>query len=149
MLIRDARVDECDALSAVAFASKAYWGYDDAFMEACRTELTVTPADFERACIRLAERDGSLLGFHAVDHDEILWFFVRPEHMGEGVGAALFADACATARARGLSELRIEADPNAAPFYERMGATLIGAAPSQSIPGRDLPLFTIDVSSKT
>ena len=147
MLIRDARVDECEALSALAFASKAYWGYDDAFMEACRAELTVTPSDFERASIRVAEQDGSLVGFHAVDNHEVLWFFVAPGRIRTGVGAALFADACAIARARGLSELRIEAEPNAAPFYEHVGATRVGVAPSASIPGRDLPLFTIDVSS--
>ena len=147
LLIRDASVDECEALSALAFASKAHWGYDDAFMEACRAELTVTPADLQRASLRVAEHDGSIVGFHAVDDGEILWFFVAPVQMGAGVGAALFADACAVARRRGITHLRIEADPNAAPFYTRMGATQVGAAPSTSIPGRDLPLFSIDVSS--
>ncbi|HTL86505.1 MAG TPA: GNAT family N-acetyltransferase [Acidimicrobiia bacterium] len=149
MPIRDARIDDCDELSALAFASKAYWGYDDAFMEACRAELTVTPDDLGRASLRVAEQDGSILGFHAVDDREIVWFFVRPGRMGEGVGAALFADACAVARARGLTTLRIEADPNAAAFYERMGATRVGVAPSASIAGRALPLLAIDVSSTT
>jgi GNAT superfamily N-acetyltransferase len=148
LLIRDARADDCDALSALAFASKAHWGYDDAFMEACRAELTVTPSDLERVSLRVAEQDGSIVGFHAVDDgDEILWFFVAPEHMGKGIGAALFADACRVARDRGVTTLRIEADPYAAEFYERMGAVRIGVAPSASIPGRDLPLLSIDVSS--
>ena len=147
MLIRDARESDCDALSALAFASKAHWGYDDAFMEACRVELTVTPDDFERASLRVAEQDGSIIGFHAVDDHEIVWFFVSPTRMRTGVGSLLFADACTVARARGVTNLRIEADPNAVPFYERMGATRIGVAPSTSVPGRDLPVLTIDVSS--
>jgi GNAT superfamily N-acetyltransferase len=149
LLIRDARVDECGALSALAFASKARWGYDAAFMEACRAELTVTPADLERASLRVAEQDGSIVGFHAVDDEELLWFFVAPESMRRGIGAALFADACTVANARGITTLRIEADPHAAAFYERMGAVQTGVATSASIPGRDLPVFTIDVSSTT
>jgi GNAT superfamily N-acetyltransferase len=147
LLIRDARDDDCDTLSALAFESKAHWGYDDAFMEACRAELTVTPKDRARASIRIAEQDGSIVGFHAVDYHEILWFFVAPARMREGIGATLFADACSVARARGITTLRIESDPNAATFYERMGAVRIGVAPSASVPGRDLPVFAIDVSS--
>jgi hypothetical protein len=33
----------------------------------------------------------------------------------------------------------IEADPDAAPFYRKMGAKHCGFAPSGSIPGRVLP----------
>ena len=40
-MIRDASPGDCEALSALAFSSKAHWGYDDAFMAACRDELTV------------------------------------------------------------------------------------------------------------
>ena len=39
------------------------------------------------------------------------------------------------------AELRIEADPEAVPFYQRMGAKITGSAPSGSIPGRRLPLL--------
>ena len=38
--------------------------------------------------------------------------------------------------------MTILADPNAAPFYERMGARFERMAPSDSIPGRELPLYT-------
>jgi hypothetical protein len=41
--IRDARAEECEALSALCRKSKAYWGYDDAFLEACAPYLQVTP----------------------------------------------------------------------------------------------------------
>ena len=46
--IRLARREETHALSELAFLSKAYWGYDEDFMAACRAELTVTPADIAR-----------------------------------------------------------------------------------------------------
>ena len=39
---RSAKPEEADALSALAFRSKAYWGYGAEFLEACRSELTLT-----------------------------------------------------------------------------------------------------------
>lgn len=45
MILRAARADEVDGLTALAFRSKAFWGYDDTFMAACRDELRVDPAD--------------------------------------------------------------------------------------------------------
>lgn len=143
--IRDADPGECERLSALAFASKAHWGYHDAFMEACRGELTVRPEDVARMAVRLAWH-GNIVGFYGMDDVELLWFFVDPSAMGSGVGRALFADACAVARGKGMRVLRIASDPNAAGFYERMGATRIGDTPSQSIPGRDLPVYEIAVS---
>ena len=40
----------------------------------------------------------------------------------------------------------ILADPNAAPFYERMGARFVSQAPSDAIPGRTLPLYEYDLT---
>ena len=44
--------------------------------------------------------------------------------------------------------MTILADPNAAPFYERMGATFMRMAPSDAIPGRSLPLYEYDLTMK-
>ncbi len=144
--IRDATVDDCEALSALAFASKAHWGYDDAFMEACRDELTIHPVDLERARIRVAAAT-TIVGFHGIEGDELEWLFVAPAAEGRGIGAALFTDALGIARAAGLETLRIASDPNAAGFYERMGAQRIGETPSASIPGRVLPRYAMAISS--
>ena len=46
--LRPARPDEADLLTELCLRSKAVWGYDDAFMRACRAELTLSPADFTR-----------------------------------------------------------------------------------------------------
>jgi GNAT superfamily N-acetyltransferase len=146
-VIRDAEPADCEALSELAFASKASWGYDDTFMEACRAELTIRPEDLRNARIRIAY-EAEMLGFHGVQGDELAWLFIAPEAMGRGVGQALLADACAIARASGVETLRVEADPFAAGFYEHAGARLIGEAPSASIAGRVLPLYAIDVTSK-
>ena len=47
--LRDGESNEAEALSALALRSKAYWGYDEAFMTACVGELTVSPAAFDRS----------------------------------------------------------------------------------------------------
>jgi len=146
--IRDAGVDDCGVLSALAFASKACWGYDDAFMEACREELMIRPVDLEHAKVRVAVAT-TIVGFHGIDGDELRWMFVAPAATGRGIGAALFADALEVARSAGLGTLRIDSDPNAAGFYERMGARRVGETPSASIRGRHLPVFLIDLSSVT
>jgi GNAT superfamily N-acetyltransferase len=67
--------------------------------------------------------------------------FIEPCHIRGGGGRALLAHAVAEARRRGAERLTILADPNAAGFYERNGAVRIGAAPSEAVPGRLLPLY--------
>jgi hypothetical protein len=39
--IRPARPDEAGAISALALRSKGHWGYDAAFLAACRENLTI------------------------------------------------------------------------------------------------------------
>ena len=48
---------------------------------------------------------------------------------------------------RDAGRLTILADPNAAAFYERAGAVRIGEAPSDSVPGRLLPLYEVRLDS--
>jgi GNAT superfamily N-acetyltransferase len=115
-------------------------------MEACRDELSVSVSDLERARVRIAV-DGGMLGFHGVAAAELEWLFVAPHAMRRGVGAALFRDALEVARANGVTELRIDADPNAGAFYAHMGARRVGDVRSSSIPGRVLPVFAIGLSS--
>ena len=71
--------------------------------------------------------------------------FVEPDALRRGVGQALLDAVADIARAEGAARLIILSDPNAAAFYERMGAVRIGDAPSDSIPGRTLPLFRLDL----
>jgi GNAT superfamily N-acetyltransferase len=65
--------------------------------------------------------------------------FIEPTALKGGAGRELFAWAQATAKREGARTLVIEADPGAAEFYRRMGASDDGMAPSSSIPGRTIP----------
>ena len=147
--LRDARQDELPSLGELCLRSKAIWGYDDAFMTACQNELTLRPDELQSTHLQVAERDSTVVGLAQVkvtDSDaDLLKLFVEPALLRSGVGRLLFE--WATARARGLGAVRmiIEADPDAAPFYERMGARYAGFAPSQSIPGRMLPRMQMEL----
>lgn len=145
--IRPPHPDELNALSALCLRSKAHWGYDREFLAACREELTLKPGDLAESKIVVAERDGQTAGLTQIGHSghetEILKLFVDPSSMGLGVGRILFEWCVAEARRANARKLWVEADPDARPFYERMGAQLIGTAPSGSIPGRNLPLLAL------
>jgi N-acetylglutamate synthase-like GNAT family acetyltransferase len=124
--LRAARAEELDALSALCLRSKAVWGYEKDFINACRAELTLTPADLTTSRAQVAERDGKRLGVahisatNGVAHLEKL--FVEPDLLRAGVGRCLFAWAIAAAREAGARALIVESDPGAAEFYRRMGA---------------------------
>jgi len=147
--VRSARAGEAEALSALCVRSKAHWGYDEAFMRACRASLTVSDADIASGRVLVAERQGLLLAVARVEPDgELGAMFVDPRTMNRGVGRALFDAAAALARRLGARRMPILADPNAAPFYERMGARFVSRAPSDAIPGRTLPLYEYDLTQK-
>jgi GNAT superfamily N-acetyltransferase len=143
LTLRFPEPDEADALTDLCLRSKAAWGYDADFMEACRQELAVRPEDVASLGIQVADDDGVLVGIVQIamrgEVAGLAKLFVEPSRLRAGVGRRLFEWATATARRNGACVLEIEADPSAAEFYRRMGATDDGTAPSGSIPGRLLP----------
>jgi ribosomal protein S18 acetylase RimI-like enzyme len=90
------------------------------------------------------------VGFYALVGEgreiELEHLWVLPEHMGTGVGRALFDHAVRRAASLGAEVLGIESDPNAEGFYRRMGATRVGEI-NYRIDGqnRTLPLLLMEV----
>jgi ribosomal protein S18 acetylase RimI-like enzyme len=143
--LRPARLEETAALTNLVMRSKAQWGYDAAFMERCRAELTVTERHIRSAFCRVAEAAGQPIGFIAAGIEgptiaEISLLFVAPEAMGRGVGLALVDAASTHFQALGIEALVTAADPHALAFYHRAGFVTAGEEPSDSIPGRVLPI---------
>ena len=149
MHLRPARPDEAALLTELCLRSKAVWGYDEAFMQACRAELTLTPADCATSSVQVAVVDDKIAGVVQVtingEEADLAKLFIAPTTMRSGVGRRLFDWAVETARQGGAKWLRIEADPDAADFYRRMGAADDGVAPSGSIPGRFLPRLRLEL----
>ncbi|MEM7355814.1 MAG: GNAT family N-acetyltransferase [Acidobacteriota bacterium] len=148
--IRRAKPEEAEQLSELAFRSKGYWGYSPEFMEACREELTLSPAYVRTASTYAALMAERIVGFYALarmsdDEVELGFLFVEPEAIGQGFGRQLIEHAKSEARDSGYATMVIPGDPNAARFYEAAGGRLVGETPSGSIPGRMLPLLHIDL----
>jgi N-acetylglutamate synthase-like GNAT family acetyltransferase len=74
--------------------------------------------------------------------------WVSPEHIGSGVGKALFIHAMRGAKGQNISEVEILSDPHAEDFYKKMGAYRTGESVSE-VDGqpRVLPRLTIDPAS--
>ena len=149
LTLREARAEDCEALTELCLRSKAVWGYDAAFMDQCRAELTLKPNALRPDQTQVAERGGRYLGVAQISTDGneayLEKLFVDPDAMGQGIGRALIEWARSAATRRGALRLVIEADPDAAPFYRRIGAVDAGVAPSASIPGRVLPMLVLSL----
>lgn len=149
-MIRPARMDELADLSALCLRSKAHWGYDDAFIKACRDELRIDQNHLGAGLV-VYEIKSRVQGLAQVvlngSESELALLYVDPDHIGKGLGNRLFSWAVDFARQGGAQVLHIDADPNAQAFYERAGARLIGKSLSGSIPGRFLPKLEFPLSA--
>lgn len=142
--LEPAKPTDLPEISALCLRSKAYWGYDAAFMAACEDELTLRPEDLSDHLI-FARNGNVLVGTVCVIPNgpdaELAHLYIDPPFIGRGLGRKLFDWAAKAARKTGAARLVIIADPNAASFYAAMGANLMGESKSGSIPGRMLPQF--------
>lgn len=145
VFVRRARPGEATRLSELALRSKAHWGYAPAFLDACRRELTLTPAEIATRPVFVLEGRGRILGFYGLERlgaaADLAYMFVEPTAIGRGVGRHLWRHAVDAARRLGTRELSIESDPNALEFYLAMGARRVGDVASTVWPGRTLPLL--------
>lgn len=150
--IRDADVDDLEALSALCLRSKAHWGYDQDFMQQCREALTLTSESLAANPTRVAwDADGGLLGLAAYQLQGgeacIELLFVEPSAMGRGVGKALLADLLGRLAEKAYAEVWVLSDPGAEAFYLSQGAVRIGLRASDCIPERKLPWLRIGLHS--
>jgi GNAT superfamily N-acetyltransferase len=152
-MIRNAHPGEAAALTALCVRSKAHWGYDAAFMQRSAATLRVSETDIADGRVLVADDGaGAAIGVASIvlegDVADLDVLFVDPPAIGSGAGRALFHAAARLAAQLGAKRLTILADPNAARFYERMGARFLRNAPSDAIPGRSLPFYEYDLSSE-
>src|ERR1700682_6189026 len=146
MQIVRAKPEEAEALTEIAHAAKRHWGYPERWIESWREILTMRPQFVAENVTYCAKEGGRIIGFYLLTtekdgmHLDHLW--ISPHAMGHGIGRVLFQHAVEQARNSGHRGFKIEADPNAAGFYERMGAKRIGLNVTE-IEGqlRELPLL--------
>jgi GNAT superfamily N-acetyltransferase len=146
IIIRRVTPNEATVLTHIALSAKRHWGYPGRWMEIWTPQLTFTPEYFEEDESWAAVDDEMPIGFYTLQERngnawlENLW--VLPERIGKGVGKRLFLHAMSRSLDLGFKILQLEADPNAAGFYEKMGMHKIGERHSE-IEGqpRKLPIM--------
>jgi N-acetylglutamate synthase-like GNAT family acetyltransferase len=149
-MIKKAEAKDAQTLTQIALDAKRHWGYPESWIQHWKSDLTITPEFITHNHVYVAEDDGEVRGFYALcqngDKAELEHMWVRPDLIGTGIGKELFLDAMERAAKMNVSGVELSADPNAAGFYERMGATKIGEVQSE-IEGhaRTIPRMKIDV----
>lgn len=149
--IRRADSSEAEQLTDIAHAAKRHWGYSENWIEKWSADLTITPDFIANNEVFVAMVNNEIAGCCALvvtgNLAEIEHMWIRPEHMGSGVGRALFEHTRDRARELQLPVLELSADPNAEGFYERMGAKRIGDVPAgmNGAAARVLPRMRINL----
>jgi ribosomal protein S18 acetylase RimI-like enzyme len=151
--IAPATPEAADALTELARAAKASWGYAKTDLAAWAPQLTITREYIRAHRVYRADADGRLVGTCALedrgDHWRLEHVWVAPTAQRRGVGRALVEHALAVVRATRPGVVRLDADPHAVGFYRRLGAREVGAlaAPIAGEPTRTLPVLEFIVAA--
>ena len=149
-IIRMARPEEADELTALCMISKQSHGYDADFMSLCADELRVTPEDIKQGEFWVAEQ-GRLCGCACLHVErgaatgEVKTLFIHPDYQKQGVGRLLWDQILSSAQDSKLEKLHLDSDPFAEPFYQKLGFRTVGQSPSGSIEGRMIPYMEFDL----
>jgi len=151
--IRRAQPEEADLLTEIAHAAKRHWGYPENWIQHWKADLTITSEFIAKNEMYVALNGEEIVGCCAIAFNESVaeleHMWIRPEHIGTGVGRALFLQVKERAANLKIPALEISADPNAEGFYKRMGAARIGEARSE-IEGepRVLPRMSVAIDAE-
>jgi len=153
--IRIALPTEANILTKIAFAAKHCWYYPESYFEIWKNELTITPEYILENIVVVAQSGHQIVGFYSIVSvkDDFMagnilvkkgfWLdhlFIKPEFQRIGIGKKLTEHALNYCAENWIDELLIFVDPNAALFYEKLGASFVKNTPS-SIEGREIPAY--------
>ena len=146
--IRRAGEAEAKQLSEISFAAKKHWDYPETFFKHWNDALKISPEFIATNNVWVAVHNNERLGFAAISIKktvaELEHMWVIPKYMRKGIGETLMKTVIEYCKDAGLESLRIESDPNARVFYEKMGARLIGYVESKPAP-RKLPVLKLEL----
>ena len=134
--LRRAEPHEAKELEELQDRSASHWDYPDGYFDWAGDAREITESYVrDNSVLVLVDSDGRKLGFYGFtqDDDGLLLdkMFLDADQIGRGLGRVLWQHAVQTARGLRVSEFVIGADPNAAPFYEAMGARWYASKPTE------------------
>ena len=146
--IRRACDSEAHKLSEISLAAKKYWDYPESFFEHWNNALRVSPGFIVNNNVWVATHNNEILGFAAISIKETVaeleHMWVIPKHIKKGVGKHLMKTVIEYCKDAGMAYIRIESDPNARVFYEKLGARMAGYVESKPEP-RKLPVLKLEL----
>jgi N-acetylglutamate synthase-like GNAT family acetyltransferase len=146
--IRTAYIEEALILSDIAFRSKAYWGYDQEYMELAKNDLSISSKNILDYWVFVIEDENKVRGFYELRENtnqeaELFWLFVDPTSIGKGYGKTLMKHAIELATNSNFNQIKIKTDPNAEGFYKSFGAIVVGESSSTVRPEMKLPVMSL------
>ena len=146
--IRKAHKSEEPQLSKIAYSAKKHWGYPEQWMALWADGLVITPEFIANNNVWVATESKQIVGFAAIcikdSMAELEHLWVEPNHMRKGIGEKLFKNVLDYCGLKCIGKLRMESDPNARAFYEKMGAKFVGYIDSIPKP-RKLPVYVLEL----
>ncbi|MBC7876269.1 MAG: GNAT family N-acetyltransferase [Anaerolineales bacterium] len=142
--------EHASILTDITIKAKRHWGYPEKWMQQWIPLMTISVEYILENEVWMVVVDNKPIGYYSLKQDvNELWLdnlWVLPEYMGQGIGKQLCHHAFERSRMRGMSILKIEADPNAQSFYEKMGAHKVDEHQSE-VDGqlRILPVMEIEL----
>lgn len=132
----NASFDDAEQLVQFALESHDTYGYRTVSDAQAKQVFRLRQTDFESGIVSIMKRGDETIGFFSlvprvrgdgVHVNELAHLFLKPSYMRKGYGRILFHQAIKVAKIQlGWSRIQWESDPNAAGFYEKMGAIQIG-----------------------
>lgn len=133
---RRAEPHDAQALEQLQSRSASHWNYPEGYFDWAGDARRIRESYIrENTVFVLLDGQGRDVGFYSftIDDDELLLdkMFVDVDQIGRGHGRILWEHAVGTVLDLGRSDFIIGADPNAAPFYESMGAEWYASEPTE------------------
>lgn len=152
MVIRCVQADRHDLnkINSFMYRSKAYWGYDDVFMDKFMRLFQMTADYLEKNTVKLCftldrEEYDKAIGFYSfsvsLKEAELDNFFIDPDYIGKGFGKQMWTIMVEDFKSQGVNKFILWSDPGAEVFYKKMGCNKIGVKKSPMMPDRYPVIF--------
>lgn len=148
MYFHKADSTDINRLRTIAYHSEAHWGYDETFMGIFEERFNITEEFLSHNPVYAAAKGDETVGFWGMhsgeEGDELEYFYIAPSYLNQGLGKIMWHHLIAWCADQGIDAFTFVTSPQAAGFYEKMGAVIVGERRSV-IDGRQIPLLKYNV----
>ncbi len=145
----NATPSDTDSLRILARQSEAFWGYNNTFLDTFDSTFNITSSFIRQNPVYLLREHAIPLAFWGLKPTggrwELEYFYVAVQALGNGYGKCMWNHMTSWCQNHQTGPIQFVTSPQAAGFYEKMGAVQDGTVPS-SIDGRMIPHFVYDIS---